>query len=279
MRKLLTDGQEETSDADPPQYGGTFLRTTRFQGLTRLLVASILLAGISAGAWGQTFDELLGNYRQRRSPVCVIYAHVLAVAEADPAGLATLIRAGRDVWSVRLAGNRWAYVTRADVEKSIANGFSTGEPDNLLTIYSIALSKRSEGYNAATGMLDYGRVDFGQFVGTGRWTLYDDKQGKGRSLSEGLDRLVREALPDGRPRNPSTVGFGFLDKKSIPDLVGAVQKSKLIGIHDFSVSRYDAAKKTVDLRNPHNPKEILEVPIELLRRIPAGIDFMEPKAE
>jgi hypothetical protein len=47
-----------------------------------------------------------------------------------------------------------------------------------------------------------------------------------------------------------------------------------VGIHDFSVSSYDAAKKMVYLRNPHNPQVLMEVPIDLLRNIPAGIDFM-----
>jgi hypothetical protein len=242
-----------------------------------MCLVAVALTTAALAAFSQTFDEMLGQFAQRRSGVCVIYAHVMAVAENDPVSFAERVQSTYRGWLVRFADGRRAYVTQEEIDRSIAGGFSAGEPDNLLTIYCIALAQRCAGFKKETGELDYGKLDFGPFLGTGRWTLYDDSHGPGRKLADGLDRLVRETLPDGRLRRPSTVGFGSLDKKSIPRLADQTRNLKLVGGHDFSVSGYDKAAQTVHLRNPHNPKELLKVPINLLRRIPAGIDFMESK--
>jgi hypothetical protein len=240
----------------------------------RCILAVTLLVCLCVSAESQTFDQLLGNFALRRSGVCVIYAHVMAVCETDPTAFASLVHEVYGGWMVKYTDSRRTYVTREEVEKSIANNYSAGDVDNLLTIYSIALSKRSGGFDKTNGMLDYGDLDFAKFLGTRSWILYDNGQVAGQKLSDGLDRLVREALPDGRIRTPSTVGFGGLDAKSLPAFAELIEKYKLVGIHDFSVSSYDAAKKMVYLRNPHNPQVLMEVPIDLLRNIPAGIDFM-----
>ncbi len=240
----------------------------------RLLLALVIL-GSAVGAWAMGFDDLLGEFRQRRSGVCVIYAHALALAEHDPDAFVAQFRISPNAWAVKLPIGKTAYVTRAQVEKSLSEGFSAGEVDNLLTVYSIAISELTGGFNHKTGMLDYGPRSYSQYVGSGKWTLYDDHQASGRKLSDGLARLVRSVDADGRPLTPSTVGFGALDKDSIPEFAELVRKYRLIGIHDFSVSRYDAASKEVVLRNPHNPKVLMPVPLDLLGRIPAGIDFME----
>lgn len=249
--------------------------TVSLRRWARLLFVSALL-GPAFGASAVTFDELLGEFRQRRSGVCVIYAHAMAIAEHDPDAFIALFRTSPKAWAVKLARGKTAYVTRAEVEKSISGKFSAGEPDNLLTVYSIAVSKLTGGFDYTTCMLDYGPWGYSQFVGSGRWTLYDDGQGPGGMLADGLDRLVKTAGPDGRPSTPSTVGFGALDSQSIPEFAELAKKHRLVGIHDFSVSRYDAAAGEVILRNPHNPRELMRVPLDLLRRIPAGIDFMEP---
>lgn len=242
--------------------------------VVRTLLAVVLLLS-AATANAVTFDDLLGEFRQRRSGVCVIYAHTLAIAEDNPDGFTALFHAIPGAWRVKLASRSFGYVTRKEIEQSIADRYSAGEPDNLITIYSIAVSKRTGGYDYLKCQLGYGPRDYSRYIGSGKWVLYDDSKGPGRSLSEGLDRLLREARPDGRPATPSTIGFGALDAKSIPELAELVRKHKLVGIHDFSVSRYDAATGKVLLRNPHNPRELLHIPIDLLRQIPAGIDFME----
>ena len=242
-----------------------------------LWTAAAFLALCACAASAITVDELYGNFAQRRSGVCVIYAHVMVMAEYDPDTFTKLVTPTFGGWIVRFSDNRRMYVTREEVEKSIANGYSYGDADNLLTIYSIALTHRTGSFKKDTGELTYGDLDFVKFLGTGKWTLYDDTQTEpGRTLADGLKRLIRETLPDGRTKVPCTVGFGGLDKKSIPEAYAEeASKRKLIGGHDFSVSKCDVNKKVVYLRNPHNPKELLEVPIDFLAKIPCGIDFME----
>jgi hypothetical protein len=115
-----------------------------------------------------------------------------------------------------------------------------------------------------------------KLVGSGNWTLYDDGQTEGHHLKDGLERLEKITGPDGRPSIPCTVGFGWLDENTCPKYIDQVNKVKLVGGHDFSVSRYDAKKRIVTLRNPWCPTELVEAPIDLLLNIPAGIDFMEP---
>ncbi len=243
---------------------------------SRVTVAALvaLIMCICTNAWCLTFDDILRGFAQRRSGVCVIYGHAMAMAEHNPEAFAKLVRQAGPIWSVKLNGYKWAYVTHDEIDKSVKAGFSCGETDNLLTIYSMAVSKRCNGYNYETGQLDYGD-GWMELVGTGKWTLYDDGQVEGQHLKDGLDRLVREAGPDGKPKTPSTMGFGNFDKKTIPNHLEQVQKIKLLGGHDYSVSRYDAERKIVLLRNPHNPKEFIEAPMDLLLSIPSGIDFME----
>ncbi|HOP80888.1 MAG TPA: hypothetical protein PLZ21_10030, partial [Armatimonadota bacterium] len=232
------------------------------------IVLTILILVLCVSAWCQTFEEILGNFAQRRSGVCVLYAHAMAIAAADPATFSKLVfESYSGAWSVKLNGKRWAYVSREEVDKSIKAGFSAGEPNNILTVFSIAVSKTVGGFNYETGELDYGD-GWMKYVGTGNWTLYDNEQGPGKSLKDGLDRLAREVKPDGTPSCPSTMGFGSLDEKTIPDYIDGVRKAKLVGGHDFMVDKYDAENRIVFLRNPHNPKELLEAPVDLLLNIP-----------
>lgn len=240
-----------------------------------LIALAALMLPAALQAAGPSFDQILGEFRQRMSGVCVIYAHALAVAEYDPSSFTSLFTTVDKGWRVRLNGGRFEYVTRKEVEKSIADHYSAGEPDNLLTVYSIAVSKATGGYSYRRCQLDYGPKPYSDFVGTGKWTLYDDGHGEGRKLADGLDRLVNEARPDGSLSTPSTIGFGAMGTNSPPEIARIVKDYRLVGIHDFSVSGYDAAAKDVLIRNPHNPKVIIRLPIDDLRRIPAGIDFME----
>ena len=44
------------------------------------IVLTILILVLCVSAWCQTFEEILGNFAQRRSGVCVLYAHAMAIA-------------------------------------------------------------------------------------------------------------------------------------------------------------------------------------------------------
>lgn len=250
------------------------MKTTLYRRFMRLLPLTVALVAISTSSWAASFDQLLGNFHQRLSGVCVIYAHTLAIAESNPEGFSQQFTSVPKGWRVQLAGGNVAYVNRAEVKQSVENRFSGGDPENLLTVFSIAVSKSTGGYNYRTCMLDYGPKDYAQFIGSGKWALYDESAGPGKTLADGLDRLAKEARPDGSPAVPCTMGFGDLSRSSIPQVVELVKKYHLVGIHDFSVSRYDAATKEVLLRNPWNPQKLMAIPMDLLKRIPAGIDFM-----
>jgi hypothetical protein len=75
------------------------------------------------------------------------------------------------------------------------------------------------------------------------------------------------------------MGFGELSEKTIPNDHEQVSKLGFWGGHDYAVVRYDAEQKAVVLRNPACPKKPVSVPVELLKRIPCGIDFMEPTVQ
>lgn len=241
----------------------------------RTVIAVFALSCIGITAQAQTFDQLLGDFAQRRSGTCVIYGHVMAVAEFDPASFANRVHEVCGGWMAYFPDGRRTYVTQEEVQTSISNGYSCGETGNMLTIYSIALSKRAAGFDIKTGQLDYGILDWITFLTANKWTLYDNEQVAGQHLAEGLARLAKETTPDGRLRTPCTMGFGDLDEKTVPKYIGQIRKCHLLGGHDYSTAGYNAANKTVLLRNPHNPKVIMELPIDLLMNIPCGIDFME----
>lgn len=237
---------------------------------------AIVLACMAVGATCQTpFDTILRDFRQTRSGVCVTYAHTLALAQADPAAFVQLIQPRPKGWAVDLAGRK-QYVPQSELDKSLKNGWSGGESDNLITIFAMAVSMRQGGYHPLTGMLDYGPAEYSLFIGSGKWVLFDPSQGPGKSLPDGLDKLAIEAKADGTPGSPATMGFGLLDEKTIPNDYAEVCKLGFWGGHDYAVVRYDAVQKAVVLRNPACPKTPVSVPVELLKRIPCGIDFMVP---
>jgi hypothetical protein len=239
-------------------------------------ILTVLFVLTCASAFSQSFDQILGNFAQRRSGVCVIYGHVLAVAEVDPASVDNAVRKVFGGWMVMFPDGRRTYVAQEDIDKSLAAQFSSGEPDNKLTILSMALSMRSGGYKRDTGMLDYGPVlDFGKFMGSGNWTGYGNDSGPDRTLAKGFERLARETGPDGNVRIPATIGFGSLDEKSLPKYAAKAKEYKLVSDHDFSMCGYNAKTKCARLRNPHNPKVVLEVPVDFLCKIPCGTDFLE----
>jgi hypothetical protein len=222
------------------------------------------------------FEKLLGEFRQRKSPVCVIYGHTLALAENDPAGFKRQIVRTRSGWVVRLADGLQTVVLQSEAKLAEKNGYIAGGAENLLNIYCIAVSKRCGGFNFESGMLDYGKRDYAEFMGSGKWSLYDDGQGSGRTLSDGLDRLIREWSNRAKKRSASTIGFGDLSSSEVPEYIrNACKKYTLISGHDFSVSRYDPEDGRVLLRNPHNPRELIAIPLDLMRQLPAGIDFEE----
>lgn len=241
----------------------------------RPIIVAAILTGIAGCASAQSFDQILGDFTQRRSGTCVIYGHVLAVAEFDPTAFAQRVHEVYGGWIATFPDGRRTYVTKEEVDTSLTNGYSCGEPGNILTIYSIALSKRSIGFDAKTGQLDYGEMDWVSFLTPNKWTLYDNGQVDGQHLTEGFSRLVKETDASGRLLTPSTMGFGILDEKTVPKYVEQVRKCHIIGGHDYSVAGYDAKNKIVKLRNPHNPKIILDIPVDLLINIPCGIDFMD----
>lgn len=244
---------------------------------SRILAAGAFLLIACSSAFSQSFDSILGEFAQRMSGTCVIYAHVLSVAESSPTTVKNMVHPVFGGWMVNFEDGRKTYVAQSILDRSIAAGYSCGESDNILTICSVALSMRSGGFNYKTGQLDYGKVEFDRFLGTGKWTLYDPDQGIGKGLPDGLNRLAKESAVDGHPKDPCTMGFGILDEKTVPKYIDQIKKLNLLGGHDYSVSSYDATNKIVHLRNPHRPKEIMNVPVKLLLSIPCGIDFMEPK--
>jgi hypothetical protein len=236
---------------------------------SRILISLALLC-ISWSAFGQTFDQLVGTYAQKKSPVCVTYGHVLAYAETNPAAITKMCRNVFGGWMVDFPDGRRTYVAQADLDKSLADEWLFGEPGNLLNVVTLALCLRTGGYNRETGMLDYGKNDAAKYLGGGTWTGYDATFDDEHNLARGFERLVREARPDGLLKTAATIGFG--------DLAADAQKYKLCSGHDFSISGYNAANKCARLRNPFNPKEVLEVPVAYLLKIPCGMDFLEEKA-
>lgn len=245
-------------------------------GMRTVLVVMILTVAISA-AHSQTFDKLLRGFRQRKSPSCVMYAHVLAVAENDPAAFTKNIRKVDGGWMVDFFDNGRIHVTQKEVTTSITCTYSAGEPDNLLTVYMIALTKRCGGYSPENGKLDYGTTDFRNFLSKNTWSGYGEESGPDHTLADGLARVAKETGSDGKIRIPSTIGFGLLNEKTVPKYVKQVQKFKLVGGHDFEIIGYNHEKQIVRMRNPWKPREIVEAPVDLLLKIPCGIDFMEPE--
>lgn len=242
--------------------------------LMRFALGTALVV-ISAGAFAQSFDQLLGDFAQRRSGVCVIYAHVMAVAENDPAAFTKTIKPVFGGWMVYFHDGRRTYVPQSVIDLSIRDSYSCGAPDNKLTIACIALSMRGGGFNATTGALDYGKLEFTPFAGTGNWTGYGEESGPDHTLLDGLARIASDTDTNGKIKEPATIGFGMLDKKNLPNYAAQAEKYRLVGGHDFEVYGYNASKKLVILRNPHRPKELVEVPSDFLAKIPCGIDFME----
>ena len=249
-----------------------FIRIRKFR---LALTLTFLFTLTCASAFGQSFDQLLGSFAQGKSGVCVIYGHVLAVAEVDPVGVQDMVKSVYGGWAVVFPDHRRIYVDQEDIDKSLADKWSVGEPDNKLTILSIALSMRSGGYKRETGMLDYGDVDWGKFMGSGQWTGYGETGGPNNTLAKGFERLIRETGPDGKVRLPATIGFGSLDEKSLPNYAAKAKEYKLVSEHDFSIAGYNAKTKCAVLRNPHNPKVVLEVPVSFLKKVPCGMDFLE----
>jgi hypothetical protein len=239
---------------------------------------SILLLCVCLAAFGQTFDQMLGNYAQRKSGVCVLHGHVLAVAETYPASIEKMCHEVYGGWMVVFPDGRRTYVAQAEIDKSLADSWMAGEPDNIHGVVTLGLCIRTGGYNRETGMLDYGKNDFGKFMGSGDWTGYGNENDPDHTLACGFERLARETGPDHHVKIPATIGFAALDKKALPKYAAECAKYKLVGEHDFSISGYDAATRCALLRNPHRPKDLLPVPVKLLLKIPCGMDFLEPKA-
>lgn len=240
-----------------------------------LVIICSTLIGISSSVGAQTFDDLARGFRQRKSPACVMYAHVIAVAEHDPVLFAKNIHKVYNGWTITFFDNRRVYVTRDELTTSLTYGYSADEPDNLMTVYMIGLSKRCGGFSQEKGEITYGKLDFRIFLSGNKWTLYDNEQKTGYKLTDGFTRLEEEVSLNGNVIVPCTIGFGILDEKTIPRQIEEVKKRKLIGGHDYEVSAYDAKNKMVLLRNPWKPRDILPIPIDLLKKIPCGIDFME----
>jgi hypothetical protein len=223
------------------------------------------------------FEDLVGDFRQQGSGVCVIYGHTLALAETDPEDFLAQITAVEAGWRVRLADGIHTVVRKKDLERTSKNEFSAGRVDNPVNIYAVAVSQRCGGYNFEDGKLDYGNRNYSQFIGSGLWVLYDDHKPEGQRLSDGLDRLVKETGADGILEIPSTIGFGELGETATPYVQYLAGLYGLVSGHDFSVSSYDPDSGNVLLRNPHRPLELIPVPVDVLRQVPAGIDFMEEK--
>lgn len=251
----------------------------RFPSMRRginILLAASALACVCMGASAQTFDQLLGDFAQRRSGTCVLYAHVMAVAEYDPAVFAQRVHEVYGGWMTNFPDGRRTYVAKEELETSLTNGYSAGEPGNILTIYCIAVSKRSMGFDEKTGQLDYGELDWLKFVTPDKWTGYGEDQLPGNKVKDGLARISQESKTDDHVRIPCTIGFGILNEQTVPKCIDQVRKYKVIGGHDFQVVGFNHEVNAVKLRNPHRPQEITEVPVSLLLSIPCGIDFMEP---
>jgi hypothetical protein len=251
------------------------LRVSAPQRLIILALLSLFLVCFAASAFAVTFDDLLGEFAQRRSGVCVLYGHVMSFAEVYPESIVKMCNKVFGGWMVTFPDGRRVYVAQDDIDKSLKDGWAAGEPDNLLLIVSIALDIRVGGFNFETGQLGYGKNEFAQFIGTGNWTGYGEESGPDHTLWHGFQRLAKETGPDGKLKLPATIGFGLLDKKHCPKYAEKCEKYKLVGGHDFSMIGYNPATKCARLRNPHRPKEIIEVPVKLLLKIPCGMDFLE----
>jgi hypothetical protein len=235
------------------------------------------VACLAVSAMGQTtIESILGDFHQAGSPVCGIYSHTMAFAQTDPDVFAKLVESRPAGWAVNLCGKKF-YVPKTEVENSIKNGFSGGNSDNLITVYSVAVSMQMGGFDHKTGKLGYGDMElYKKLIGTGHFTGYGEDEGPSKSLDVGLERLSKVVDSEGIPTLPSVMGFGGLDKETIPDVYEQVSKiSNFGGGHVYAVARYDAKRQVVVLRNPYCPKTLVEVPVDLLKRIPCGIDFME----
>lgn len=259
------------------KYGGirVHVSSNNKRRITTALISFFLIC-LTAGAFGITFDDLLGQFAQRRSGVCVLYGHIMAFAEVYPDSVQKMVSKTCGGWIVTFNDGRRVYVAQEEIDKSLAAGFSAGEPENPLTVAAIALDIRVGGFNKQTGQLDYGKNEFAGFLGTGNWTGYGEESGPTHTIHHGFLRLAAETGPDGKIKLPATIGFGMLDKKNLPKYAEQCEKYHLVGGHDFSLIGYTAATKCARLRNPHRPKEIVEVPVEFLEKIPCGMDILEP---
>ncbi|MEN6372702.1 MAG: hypothetical protein ABFD64_11900 [Armatimonadota bacterium] len=236
------------------------------------LLFVVLLLSASVVAQKPDFNAMTGSFKQAKSDIEAIYSHTLAFAETDPAAFKAAITPRAGGWAVMLGG-RQTFVAKPEMNKSIANGFSFGKPDNLINIFSLAVSKRSGGYDPVTAKLSYGKADFRQYVGTGNWVIYDNQQENGKALADGITRLIKDFNQNGHPKRPCVVTLVEPNEETLTKYAQLFDG----GTRSLSVSSYDAKEKTLYLRGPHNPQLAVSLPSDALSTLAAGIDFMDPE--
>lgn len=236
------------------------------------LFLGVLLLNIAVAAQTPSFNEVIGSFKQAKSDVEAVYSHTLAFAETDPAAFKTAITPRAGGWAVILAG-RQTFVAKPELNKSMANGFSFGEPDNLINIYSLAVSKRSGGYDPVTAKLSYGKMDFKHYVGTGNWVVYDNQQEKDRTLADGVARLVKDVDKNGHPKRPCVITMAEPNEETLSKYAQIFDE----GTRSLSVSSYDAKVKVLSICSPRNPQVVVSLPIDALNTLAARIDFMDPE--
>lgn len=252
------------------------MRFSLLQRSVWIVIATSALIGICAGANAQSFDQMLGNFAQKKSGTCVLYAHIMAVAEYNPEAFAQRVHEVYGGWMAYFSDGRRTYVAKEEVETSLLNGYSSGDPNNILTVYSIAVCKRSAGFDATTGKLDYGEMEWLKFLTSDKWIGYGEDQGLGYKVKDGLKRIADESKPTGRIRIPCTIAFGILNEATVPKYIDQIKQYKVVGVHDFQVVGFNFDQNMVRMRDPHKPKDIIDVPVSLILSIPCGIDFMVP---